>query len=144
MQRQIWDRIMRGLTMRGCGPVVRECGTGFDSQNDSPYKQPGERHQGQPGSNPGSTQLDLALQVQDQLPTAEEVLGGQSTPQPQADPDELHGIQPKIENAQQQVGQTIEFRHPRRDCTPETLSSLEGVNRSVDNHCGRHPSCRAY
>jgi hypothetical protein len=25
MLRQVWDRIMRGLTMRGHGPAIREC-----------------------------------------------------------------------------------------------------------------------
>lgn len=35
MQRQVWDRIMRGLTMRGYGPVVRECGTAFGVQKSA-------------------------------------------------------------------------------------------------------------
>ena len=29
MQRQIWERVMRGLTMRGYGPAVRECAPAF-------------------------------------------------------------------------------------------------------------------
>lgn len=29
MQRQVWDRITRGLTMRGYGPTVRECDSAF-------------------------------------------------------------------------------------------------------------------
>ena len=29
MQRQVWDRITRGLTMRGYGPAVRGCGPAF-------------------------------------------------------------------------------------------------------------------
>lgn len=29
MQRQIWERVMRGLTMRGYGPTVRECAPAF-------------------------------------------------------------------------------------------------------------------
>ncbi len=32
MQRQVWDRIMRGLTMRGYGPTIRECGTAIGVQ----------------------------------------------------------------------------------------------------------------
>ena len=35
MQRQVWDRIMRGLTMRGYGPAVRECGTAFGVQKSA-------------------------------------------------------------------------------------------------------------
>jgi putative transposase len=29
MQRQIWERVVRGLTMRGYGPAVRECAPAF-------------------------------------------------------------------------------------------------------------------
>lgn len=29
MQRQIWERILRGVSMRGYGPVVRECSSAF-------------------------------------------------------------------------------------------------------------------
>jgi len=29
MQRQVWDRITRGITMRGYGPVIRECESAF-------------------------------------------------------------------------------------------------------------------
>ncbi len=35
MQRQIWDRIMRGLTMRGYGPAVRECGPAFGMEKSA-------------------------------------------------------------------------------------------------------------
>ena len=35
MQRQVWDRIMRGLTMRGYAPVVRECGSAFGVQKSA-------------------------------------------------------------------------------------------------------------
>jgi len=35
MQRQIWERIMRGLSMRGYGPVVRECGGAFGVQKSA-------------------------------------------------------------------------------------------------------------
>ena len=35
MQRQVWDRIMRGLTMRGYGPAIRECGTAFGVQKSA-------------------------------------------------------------------------------------------------------------
>jgi transposase-like protein len=35
MQRQVWDRIMRGLTMRGYGPAVRECETAFGVQKSA-------------------------------------------------------------------------------------------------------------
>jgi transposase-like protein len=32
MQRQVWDRIMRGLTMRGYSPAIRECSAAFGVQ----------------------------------------------------------------------------------------------------------------
>ena len=35
MQRQVWDRIMPGLMMRGYGPAVRECGTAFGVQKSA-------------------------------------------------------------------------------------------------------------
>jgi len=35
MQRQVWDRIMRGLTMRGYGPAIQECGTAFGVQKSA-------------------------------------------------------------------------------------------------------------
>lgn len=35
MQRQVWDRIMRGLTMRGYDPTVRECGRAFGVQKSA-------------------------------------------------------------------------------------------------------------
>jgi putative transposase len=35
MQRQVWERIMRGLTMRGYGSAVREWGTAFGVQKSA-------------------------------------------------------------------------------------------------------------
>lgn len=35
MQRQIWERIVRGLTMRGYGPAVRECGPAFGMEKSA-------------------------------------------------------------------------------------------------------------
>jgi hypothetical protein len=35
MQRQVWDRIIRGLAMRGYGPAVRECGAAFGVQKSA-------------------------------------------------------------------------------------------------------------
>jgi hypothetical protein len=67
----------------------------------------------------------------------EEVLGGQSIPRPQLDPDEPQSIQQWIEYGPQHVGPEIELRHQRQDRTPPGLSSLEGVNRIARNYCGR-------
>ena len=68
MQRPIWDRVVHGLSRR-CGAAarwIRECGTSFDSQNGSPYKQPGESGtKVDLAVNIASARLDVALQVQD-------------------------------------------------------------------------------
>ena len=35
MQRQVWERILRGLTTRGYGPAIRECGPAFGIQKSA-------------------------------------------------------------------------------------------------------------
>ena len=108
----------------------------------SPRKQSGKQHKSQLGSRLRPTRFDPALKVQSQLLAEEEVLSGQSTPRPQADPDEPQGIQQKIEHSQQHVGQEIEFRHQRQGRIPRTLSSLKGGDRGVQNYCGRQREIR--
>ena len=108
-----------------------------DGQSFPPRKKSGKQHKSQSGSCVRPTRLDLALKVQSQWLAEEEVLSGQSTPRPQADPDEPQGTQQKIEHDQQYVTQEIEFRHQGQDRIPRTLSSLHGVDRGVRNYCGQ-------
>ena len=96
-----------------------------DGQSFPPRNPSGEQRQSQLGSRLRPTRFDLALHIQCQLLAEEELLGGQRTPRPQADPDEPQGIQSKNEHGQQPDGQEIEFRHQRPDRTRRLCRHLK-------------------
>jgi hypothetical protein len=65
----------------------------FDDGQSLSGKESGKHYQRQPGSRPGPTWLDLALQIQRQLLAEEKILGGQNTPWPKAESNEPQSIQ---------------------------------------------------